>query len=302
MPEITIIIPHLRQWTQLETCLESLHRQGLDSGHYTIIVVDNGSPDFEDARKRITALYPSITMIAEDRAGPGLARNKGISLAKTGMIACIDADCIADSRWIDTALSALKATGPGTAYGGDIRIAMKDDQKPTPIEAYEAVFGFRQRLYIHQKHFSATANMAFWKSDFEKVGPFGDITIAEDLDWGVRSHRLGLKLSFHPGMIVNHPARPDMAALERKWARHIAHDLEAMRNRKDYALRWPAMAVAVAVSAIPHLWLVLTSNRLSGIKARVKAGATLIRIRLFRAREMVRQMMTPNSEARRWNR
>src|SRR3546814_7635501 len=58
----------------------------------------------------------------------------------------------------------------------------------------ESVFGFRQRLYIKKKHFSGTGNLAFWRADFDKVGPFADITVAEDVDWGDRSHRLGLGL------------------------------------------------------------------------------------------------------------
>ncbi len=302
MPDITIIIPHLRQWGQLDFCIESLHRQTLAADKFAIIIIDNGSPDFESGRERLLQRYPDITVISEPKPGPGLARNAGINLAQTALIACIDADCIADPHWAETAVEALKKCGPGITYGGDVRIAMKNPRAPTPIEAYEAVFGFRQRLYIGKKHFSVTANLAFWKSDFEKIGPFADITVAEDLDWGTRAHRLGFKLAYLPQMIVRHPARSDRAALERKWSRHIAHDLSAARTRHGFALRWPAMACAVAFSSLPHLVLVCTSDRLSGIAARFKASGTLLGIRLFRAREMMRQMMTGENEAHRWNR
>src|SRR3546814_1986419 len=46
-------------------------------------------------------------MVSEREIGPGPARNTGVGLAETEMIACVDADCIADSRWIESASNAL---------------------------------------------------------------------------------------------------------------------------------------------------------------------------------------------------
>src|SRR3546814_2546570 len=70
------------------------------------------------------------------------------------MIACVDADCIADSRWIESASNALAAGGLGTIHGGDVQIARQSPGRFTEVEAYEAVFGYRQKLYITKKHFS----------------------------------------------------------------------------------------------------------------------------------------------------
>src|SRR3546814_18855578 len=97
-------------------------------------------------------------------------------------LACVDADCIADSRWIESASNALAAGGLGTIHGGDVQIARQSPGRFTEVEAYEAVFGYRQKLYITKKHFSGTGNLAFWKSDFARIGPFAGLTVAEDID------------------------------------------------------------------------------------------------------------------------
>lgn len=302
MNGISIVIPHLRQWQQLHDCLASLHAQTLPRDRYEIIVIDNGSTDFEAGRQRIVDQYPDVIMGSELTPGPGPARNRGISRASFDMIACIDADCIADNQWVEAAFNALTSTGPGTIHGGDVRIAHQDAGAPTALEAYEAVFGFRQKLYITKKQFSGTGNLAFWKSDFHKIGPFAGITLAEDMDWGRRSHGLGMKLIYNPGMIVYHPARKSMAELQSKWSRQIAHELSMARTRRNYMPGWVIKALAVAVSFIPHLALITASKKLTGLSPRIKAAKTLVRIRLYRAREMLGQMMSSDSEAHRWNR
>src|SRR3546814_10235623 len=76
-------------------------------------------------------------MVSEREIGPGPARNTGVGLAETEMIACVDADCIADSRWIESASNALAAGGLGTIHGGDVQIARQSPGRFTEVEAYE---------------------------------------------------------------------------------------------------------------------------------------------------------------------
>src|SRR3546814_2110332 len=110
MPEITIIIPHLRQWQQLDAGLASRGAQSVSRDRFAVVVIDNGSADVERGRQRLADAYPGITVDSEAKAGPGPARNKGIAAARTELIACIDADCIADSRWVETAIQDRKST------------------------------------------------------------------------------------------------------------------------------------------------------------------------------------------------
>src|SRR3546814_17434337 len=83
---ITIVIPHLHQWRQLDDCLASLHSQTLPRDRYDIIVVDNGSTDFETGRQNVSRRYPDVRMVSEREIGPGPARNTGVGLAETEKI------------------------------------------------------------------------------------------------------------------------------------------------------------------------------------------------------------------------
>src|SRR3546814_6987685 len=103
---------------------------------------------------------------------------------------------------------------------------------------------YRQKLYIRKKHFSGTGNLAFWKSDFARIGPFAGITVAEDMDWGRRARAVGMKLSYNPQMLVYHPASKSVAELESKWSRHIAHELEKSRGGQARAPKWTARSIA----------------------------------------------------------
>src|SRR3546814_7493952 len=80
---ITIVIPHLHQWRQLDDCLESLHSQTLPRDRYDIIVVDNGSTDFETGRQNVSRRYRDVRMVAEREIGPGPARNTGVGDRKS---------------------------------------------------------------------------------------------------------------------------------------------------------------------------------------------------------------------------
>jgi glycosyltransferase involved in cell wall biosynthesis len=303
-PRASVVVPHLNTPDLLARCLASIVDQRLDHGDFEIIVVDNGSRTPLDAVK---AAFPAVTFLLEPTPGPGLARNRGIAAARAPVLAFIDADCHAAPGWLQAAVNAVEK-GPAKAIiGGDVQIETADPLCFTPVEAYERVFGFRQRMYIEKRHFSVTANLAMSAAMPARIGPFGGVDIAEDLDWGQRAHAAGYPTRFVPEMRVWHPARADFAALARKWQRHIAHEyrdhVEAGRPR----WRWQLRAALMLVSIGPDAMRTLVSPRLSGpgigLGNRWRAIAMLARIRAFRAREM-RAVATnaPASGADFWNR
>ena len=73
--------------------------------------------------------------------------------------------------------------------GGDVQIWREAKTKITALEAYEAIFAYRFQLYIERHGFSGTGNLIVRRSDFEKIGPFAGIQVAEDMDWGARPAR-----------------------------------------------------------------------------------------------------------------
>ncbi len=70
----------------------------------------------------------------------------------------------------------------GMVFSGDVRIWRDDTTKFSAIEAYESVFAYRFKMYIEKQGYSGTGNLAVRREDFEKVGPFRGLDVAEDVD------------------------------------------------------------------------------------------------------------------------
>ncbi|QMW22069.1 glycosyltransferase [Sandaracinobacteroides saxicola] len=299
-PRVSIIIPHLNQLEQLVRCLASIDRQDYPRSHIQIIVVDNGS---RISLAPVQIARPEILFLREPTPGPGPARNAGVAAATGDILLFIDADCRAAPGWVSAAVAALRERPDDGLVGGDVRIDFVDPRILTGLEAYEAVFAYRQKMYIRKQNFSGTGNLGMWRPVHARVGPFKGIAFAEDRDWGQRATTMGLRFCYAPDMVVYHPARTDFQGLVAKWRRHISHDWMKNSGNRVPALRWLALAAAVWMSAWVDSWRLLVSPRLHGLSNRIRGLSILWRIRAFRAREMLRVLKTGAGGASlEWNR
>lgn len=296
-PLISVVIPHLNQLEGLEACLASLDAQRLQRSLFEIIVVDNGSDSLPEG---LIANHPGTQLLLELQPGPGPARNLGTRIALGEILAFIDADCRAHPNWLLNALNAISSAPQKTILGGDVRIWRDDESRFTAIEAYESVFGYRFKLYIEQHGFCGTGNLVVRRTDFDKIGPFAGIQFAEDIEWGQRARAAGYIFRYIPEMIVFHPARRSLAEVYAKWDRHIQHFLNMARGKPAWKIRWIARAVAVLGSPIVDFAMVLRSDRINSIPARLKAISVLCAVRAHRARKMVSLLRA--SKAVMWNR
>jgi GT2 family glycosyltransferase len=296
-PLISIIVPHLNQPEELEHCLRSLESQTLDRDLFEVVVVDNGSSTLPEA---VVRRYPRTRLSQELKPGPGLARNRGVRETTGDILAFIDADCRANPDWLEKALRALNSLPTHTILGGDVRIWRDDDQAFSAIEAYESVFAYRFKLYIEQHGFSGTGNLVVRRSDFDHIGPFRGIQIAEDIDWGERACASGCIFCFVQDMTVFHPARKSLGELCVKWDRHIQHALNKARGKPNWRIRWVGRAFAVLASPGLDWTKVVSSERVSGLSPRIKAIFLLLAIRTYRAGRMISLLLSNKGVA--WNR
>ena len=263
-------------------------------------MVDNGSTESPDD---VVATFPIARLVAETTPGPGPARSHGARLAKGELLAFIDADCIAAPDWLAQIAKHMADHPDCDVLGGDVRIARVDPANPTPIEAYEAIWGYRMKLYVERDRYTATCNMAVRRNQFLKVGDFVGIETAEDVDWGRRASDMGLRIDYVPEIRIETPARESFTELTRKWDRHIGHDYAELSSTKD-RLRWIAKSLALAVSPFAEIPKIVRSDRVSGASERWRAFRCLSRIRLFRARRMLGLLVTGDGRALSgaWNR
>lgn len=292
-PVVSVIIPHYNMPDDLARCLASLAAQRVD-GPVEIIVVDNASRVPPDA---VVARFPGVRLMAETTPGPGPARNAGIAAARAPVLAFIDADCLAGDGWLQAAVTAVRAGGQRGLVGGEVLIDFADPARVTPLESYEAVFGYRQRLYVEKMGFAATLNLAMHRDVHAAVGPFAGIGLAEDRDWGRRATAAGYRFNYSPAMRVFTPARAEMAELARKWQRHIAHDWAEHRGAGRPLLPWLAKAALMPASILVDGARLLGSPRLPGLANRARGLGVLARVRLLRASEMLRVIGAAGEDA-----
>jgi glycosyltransferase involved in cell wall biosynthesis len=298
-PAISVVVPHLNQPGALGRCLAALGAQR-DAPPFEILVVDNGSAALPEA----VCAAAGARLLVEPEPGPGPARNRGAAAARAPLLAFIDADCIADPDWLATIAARFARDPEACVLGGDVRIACADPARPTLIEAYESVYGYRMDRYIREQGFTGTGNLAIRRAVFEAVGPFGGIDVAEDRDWGQRAGRMGHPTRYEPAMRVFHPARPDFAALAAKWDRQVAHDFARVPPGLRGRTLWLLRALVTAASPAAELPRILVSDRIAGGRARALAFAGLLRVRLYRAGRMVRLGLgaDPATLSHAWNR
>jgi glycosyltransferase involved in cell wall biosynthesis len=281
---ISVIIPHLNQPEGLRDCLNSIVAQSIAADQFEVIVVDNGSSSLPE---EIVAGCPGARLLRENEPGPGLARNAGVAAANGNILAFIDADCRAHPDWLRSIATTLKTAPPGSILGGDVQIWRDPGQPITGIEAYESIFAYRFKLYIEEHGYCGTGNLAVRRHEFDTVGPFAGISVAEDMQWGQRACAKGLKFNYVPNMIVYHPARRSLDELRIKWDRQIHHYFNMAEGTPAWRWRWALRALLVLASPLRDLPRVLWTNRIQGLPARLKGCAVLCAIRIHRARKML---------------
>lgn len=282
-PAVSIVIPHYNQPAALALCLASLACQSFPLGQTEIIVSDNGSADQAGLDAALRE-FPGVLLVRESKKGAAHARNAALAVARGDAIGFIDADCIAHPDWIAEGLAALRSCD---LSGGEVIVSVADENRPSAVEAFERVFGFRQRLYVRRKKFSVTANLFATRRCVDATGAFRN-GVSEDLDWCRRAVALGFRLAFNAKSIISHPARRTWDDLVLKWDRLTAERWHGFEGRSPgYRLEWAGLAVATALSAAPHLLTVLTTRRLRRLPDRIAAAGVLARIRWWRAKRMI---------------
>ena len=274
-PVLSVIIPHYRDLANLDHCLTLLAQQEF-AQPFEIIVVDNASPLPWTDIEAVVARRAHLIACAEKGAGP--ARNAGIAAARANRLAFIDSDCRPRTGWLAAGHAALDRFD---FAGGQVVVEIEEPGRMTPVEAFEAVFAFRFKDYIEKKRFTGTGNLFAHKRVFDAVGGFKP-GVSEDVEWSHRALAGGFSLGYEPQAVVGHPARRTYRDLKQKWERLNREGFLLARSRPYGVLRYWARSFAVLLSIAPHLLKVMRAPQLPRLLDRVKAAATLVRIRLFR--------------------
>lgn len=281
-PRVSVIIPHYRDLGGLDLCLKALARQTYPAADFEVIVADNNSPEGEAAVAEVIAGRARMTVVQEKGAGP--ARNGGVAIARGEILAFTDSDCVPEPEWLAEGLAALSAYD---FIGGRVTVLVVDPTQMTGAEAFERVFAFDFKTYIHKKGFTGAGNLFCSRAVFDQVGGFR-VGVSEDVEWSQRARGKGLSLGYAPRAIVGHPARRNWEELWGKWRRVNAETYGLYRERPAGNLKWLARSLALPLSAVLHTPRVFASDQLSTAGQRLDAVATLFKLRFWRLGDALR--------------
>ena len=286
-PFVSVVVPHYNDLARLQLCHQRLLAQTWPQDRFEIVVADNNSRCGIEA---VMAAAPRALVLLESTQGAGPARNAGVAASRGEVIAFLDSDCVPEADWIAEGVAAL---ADFDFVGGKVVVFAREPRRPNAVEAYEMVFNFDFKRYIEQVGFTGSGNMFVRRSVFDSVGGFR-AGVAEDVDWSFRARGQGYRLGYAERAVVGHPARWEWAELQRRWKRMLAEDFELIRERRFGIATFAAKAIVMPLSIPPHAAKAMMSGRLTGIRARLGAVAVLVRLRAWRAAEMLRLTFRAN--------
>jgi mycofactocin glycosyltransferase len=249
--EVTVVIPVRDRAGGLDRCLSAL------GGRYPVIVVDDGSAD-PGAVARVCREHSARLVRRPVPGGPGPARNDGLAMVATPLVAFLDSDCAAGPEWIarlaahfaDPMVGAVAprvrpVTGSGTA--GRYLAA----RAPIDLGPAEARVAPLTRL-----SYVPTAALLARAAALPAGGFDPGLRYGEDVDLVWRMAGAGWRVRYDPGAEVSHtePGR---------WRQLLARRLRYGSSAAPLARRhpgqvpplilqaWPAGAVAALLAGRP---------------------------------------------------
>lgn len=210
-PTSTVVVATYQRPEELQRLVDGLASQ--QHPPQEVIVVDDGSippaaPNFPDA----TDSAISWSLIRQDNAGPGVARDTGIRAATGDVIVITDDDIIVNDRFV-AAHVEMHAAGHEVVQGRFDDIG--DHQRPL----FDLFIDGSQQAYfdrlstdpssIEPPRF-ATGNVSFRRQLYLDVGGF-DRTLRrrEDSELGVRFGAAGADFAFCPEQTAQHAEEPE---------------------------------------------------------------------------------------------
>lgn len=198
IPQISVIIPVYNSAAELARCLNALKQNEL-IGECEILVIDDGSDrrsdEIEAAAREHQARY-----YRQENAGPGVARNFGAKLARGGILAFIDADCLAPPEWISRLTRPLRENACAA-----VTSCYSDPVTPGWLTVFQNEdYWYRMPSRECDTDFVNSCNFAVKRDVFESCKGFPEQRVSEDMVLGMKLTENGTPARYLPAAGVQH--------------------------------------------------------------------------------------------------
>jgi len=249
--EVTVVIPVRDRTGGLDRCLSAL------GGCYPVIVVDDGSAD-PAAVAGVCRRHGARLVRRPVSGGPGPARNDGLAMAATPLVAFLDSDCAAGPEWI-SGLAAHFADPMAGAVAPRVRPVTGSSTAGRYLAARAPIdLGLAEARVAPLTRLSYVPTAALLvRADAIPAGGFDpSLRFGEDVDLIWRMIGAGWRVRYDPRAEVSHtePGR---------WRQLLARRLRYGSSAAPLARRhpgqvpplvlqaWPAAAVAALLAGRP---------------------------------------------------
>ena len=245
-PAASIVIPAYRSDRTVAACLEALRRQSVSD--FEVVVV-NSSPG--DATASIVERYPGVRYVeSAQRLLPHAARNLGVEGARGEVIVFTDPDCEAAPDWLERLLAA-QAAGHEVVVGS---MGLVDRGRLARGVHLVKFWWLLPGLDPGPRWIAPTANVAYSRRLWERIGPFDDSAYASDGLASWQAARGGFEPWFEPRARVYHRHLGGIGALWRE-RRLRGEEFGSVRMRWEAWSRARACLHAALFPALPAVVL-----------------------------------------------
>lgn len=212
----SVIIPTYNRADEIGELLDSLDRQTFSRDCFEVLIVDDGSTDNTDTivRNHQSGCDYRIRCFRRNHAGPGPARNYGMSQAAGEYLLFIDSDCEADPDWLKALAAAIQQEKP-EAFGGPdaVRSNFTPLQKAIDYSMTSFITTGGMRGHTSRKlakFYPRSFNMGIHRDIYAQLGGMGTLRHGQDLEFSRRIVASGAKVIFIPDAIVYHKRRSSL--------------------------------------------------------------------------------------------
>lgn len=252
------------RWTYLQRAVQSIRRQTLQPRE-VLVVIDRNDVLF----RRASAALEGVRVIRNaDDPGLGGARNSGIAASTATLIAFIDDDAVASSRWLEL-LAGPYGDPDVSGVGGAIEPVWESGRPAWFPEEFDWVVGCTYRGMPEnacEVRNLIGCNMSFRRDVLDALGRFrlGYGCDETELCIRLRQRWPEKKLLYVPDATVSHYVPAARARFSRFLARcyfeggskavvsHLVGSEQGLASERSYARRTLPHAVLAGVEAMMH--------------------------------------------------
>lgn len=243
-PRMSIIVLTLNEEQNIQPCLRSLATQSRTD--FETIVIDAASDDATVALAEAAADWLPLRVHADSRRLPiGEARNLGVAMADTPLVAFLSADAELDAGWVAEAMRSLQRHD--MVFGRQLHV-------PHAWTAAAAARGLRYHFPAGPTddplRYASNVAAAYHKEVLQRFPFDAWSNAAEDLLLAQRAAAAGASATYNPRMVVLHH---DVTTAREEMRKNVREGRGCATYRTELGVSRPWLLWAVGLGAAGYL-------------------------------------------------